>query len=147
MAGAVEKLKEVMIENGNIFVPDQFENYDNSMSHYLSTGPEIWKNMNGHVDIFVLGLGSGGTLMGTGTYLKEKNPEIMIVAVEMTRRLASKQGFLVGISSGANVCAALEMRHLFGTDKNIATIFPDGAERYFSTALFAGRHRKLAVAI
>ena len=194
MTGAVEKLKEIMIEEDNIFVPDQFENYDNSMSHYLSTGPEIWKNMNGHVDIFVSGLGSGGTLMGTGTYLKEKNPEIMIVAVEpknasallghepglhkiegigdgfvpsimdtslidkvievdddsaveMTRRLASKQGFLVGISSGANVCAALEMRHLFGTDKNIATIFPDGAERYFSTALFADRHRELAVAI
>lgn len=194
VAGAVEKLKEIMTEENNIFVPDQFENHDNSMSHYLSTGPEIWKNMNGHVDIFVSGLGSGGTLMGTGKYLKEKNPEIMIVAVEpknasallghepglhkiegigdgfvpsivdtslidkvievdddsaveMTRWLASKQGFLVGISSGANVCAALEMRHLFGKDKNIATIFPDGAERYFSTALFADRHRKLAVAI
>lgn len=194
VAGAVEKLKEIMTEEDNIFVPDQFENHDNSMSHYLSTGPEIWENMNGHVDIFVSGLGSGGTLMGTGKYLKEKNPEIMIVAVEpknasallghepglhkiegigdgfvpsivdtslidkvievdddsaveMTRRLASKQGFLVGISSGANVCAALEMRHLFGKDKNIATIFPDGAERYFSTALFADRHRKLAVAI
>ncbi len=194
MAGAVEKLKEIMTEEDNIFVPDQFENHDNSMSHYLSTGPEIWENMNGHVDIFVSGLGSGGTLMGTGKYLKEKNPEIMIVAVEpknasallghepglhkiegigdgfvpsivdtslidkvievdddsaveMTRRLASKQGFLVGISSGANVCAALEMRHLFGKDKNIATIFPDGAERYFSTALFADRHRELAIAI
>jgi cysteine synthase A len=194
VAGAVEKLKEIMTEDGNVFVPDQFENHDNSMSHYLSTGPEIWKNMNGHVDIFVSGLGSGGTLMGTGKYLKEKNPDIMIVAVEpknasallghepglhkiegigdgfippivdtalidkvievdddsaveMTRRLASEQGFLVGISSGANVCAALEMQGLFGKDKNIATIFPDGAERYFSTALFAGGHRKLAVAI
>lgn len=173
-------------------IADVFENHDNSMSHYLSTGPEIWENMNGHVDVFVSGLGSGGTLMGTGKYLKEKNPEIMIVAVEpknasallghepglhkiegigdgfvpsivdtslidkiievdddsaveMTRRLASKQGFLVGISSGANVCAALEMRHLFGKDKNIATIFPDGAERYFSTALFADRYQELAV--
>ena len=194
MVGAVEKLKEIMIEDDNIFVPDQFENHDNSMSHYLSTGPEIWKNMNGHVDIFVSGLGSGGTLMGTGKYLKEKNPDIMIVAVEpknvsallghepglhkiegigdgfvpsivdtslidkvvevdddsavkMTRRLASEQGFLVGISSGANVCAALEMQNLFGKDKKIATIFPDGAERYFSTALFTGRHREFAVAI
>ncbi|MFK5951896.1 MAG: cysteine synthase A [Desulfobacterium sp.] len=194
VAGAVEKLKEIMIEDDNIFVPDQFDNHDNSMSHYLSTGPEIWKSMNGHVDIFVSGLGSGGTLMGTGKYLKEKNPDIMIVAVEpknasallghepglhkiegigdgfvpsivdtslidkvievdddsaveMTRRLASEQGFLVGISSGANVCAALEMRRLFGNDKNIVTIFPDGAERYFSTALFADRHRNLAIAI
>ncbi len=194
VAGAVEKLKKITSENENIFVPDQFKNHDNSMSHYLSTGPEIWKDMNGHVDIFVSGLGSGGTLMGTGKYLKEKNPEIMIVAVEpknvsallghepglhkiegigdgfvppivdnslidkvievdddsaveMTRRLASEQGFLVGISSGANICAALEMRNLFGKDKNIATIFPDGAERYFSTALFADHHRELAVAV
>jgi len=194
VAGAVEKLKEMMIEDENIFVPDQFENHDNSLSHYLSTGPEIWKNMDGHVDIFVSGLGSGGTLMGTGKYLKEKNPELIIVAVEpknasallghepglhkiegigdgfvpsivdtslidrvvevdddsaveMTRQLAREQGFLVGISSGANVCAALEMQEMFGKDKNIATIFPDGAERYFSTALFAGRHRELAVAI
>lgn len=194
VAGAVEKLKEIMAGDDNIFVPNQFENYDNSMSHYLSTGPEIWEDMKGHVDVFVSGLGSGGTLMGTGEYLKEKNPEVIIVAVEpknasallghepglhkiegigdgfvppivdtsiidevievdddsafeMTRRLAGEQGFLVGISSGANVCAALEMQKIFGKDKKIATIFPDGAERYFSTALFAGRHRELAVAI
>jgi cysteine synthase A len=65
----------------------------------------------------------------------------------MTRKLAGKQGFLVGISSGANVCAALEMQGLFGKDKKTATIFPDGAERYFNTPLFAGRHREFAVAI
>jgi cysteine synthase A len=82
VAGAVEKFKEIMIEDDNVFVPDQFENYDNNMSHYLSTGPEIWENMTGHVDVFVSGLGSGGTLMGTGKYLKEKNPNIMIVTVE-----------------------------------------------------------------
>jgi cysteine synthase A len=68
-------------------------------------------------------------------------------AVKMKRRLASEQGFLVGISSGANVCAALEMKNMFGKDKKITTIFPDGAEMYFSTALFADRHRKLAVAV
>jgi len=194
VAGAVEKLNDIKMKSDNIFVPDQFENHDNSMAHYLSTGPEIWDAMNGHVDVFVSGLGSGGTLMGTGRYLKEKNHDVKIVAVEpknvsallghepglhriegigdgfipsivdtnlidevievddddaveMTRRLASERGFLVGISSGANVCAAVEMRRLFGKDKNIATIFPDGAERYFSTGLFIDRCRAFSVAI
>ncbi|PIE57996.1 MAG: cysteine synthase A [Desulfobulbus propionicus] len=82
VAGAVEKLEEMRNNSSNIFIPDQFKNKNNIDAHYRTTGPEIWKDMSGKVDVFVSGIGSGGTIMGVGTYLKEKNPEIKIVAVE-----------------------------------------------------------------
>ncbi len=185
VAGAVEKLNMIRAENENVFIPNQFENHDNSLAHYYSTGPEIWDAMNGNVDAFVSGIGSGGTLMGTGRYLKEKNPDIKIIAVEpknasallghqpgfhkiqgigdgfvpaivdagliddvieiddedaisTAKRLAAEKGFLAGISSGANIHAALEVKKMFGRNIKIATILPDGAERYFSTGLFGG---------
>ncbi len=183
VAGAIEELTRLRMSQSNLFIPDQFNNYDNSLAHYRSTGPEIWESMRGQVDIFVSGVGSGGTLMGTGSYLKEKNPNLKIIAVEpknnsallghepglhkiegigdgfvpdildtaiidrvlevddddaisMARQLASKKGLLVGISSGANIRGALMAAEIFGRDKQIVTILPDGIERYFSTDLF-----------
>ena len=82
IAGAVEKLNEIRNSDNNIFVVDQFNNPDNSRAHYLTTGPEIWEGLDHCVDIFVSGIGSGGTLMGVGKFLKVKNPDIVIVAVE-----------------------------------------------------------------
>ncbi|WP_288340294.1 cysteine synthase A [uncultured Allobaculum sp.] len=82
MAGAVAKAEEIGKEIGDVFVPGQFENPDNPETHYLTTGPEIWEDTNGKVDIFVAGVGTGGTLSGVGKYLREKNPNVKIVAVE-----------------------------------------------------------------
>lgn len=82
LEGAVEEAERIAAKSGNCFVPQQFENPHNPEIHYLTTGPEIWKQMDGKVDIFVSGLGSGGTLQGTTQYLKEKNPDLICVAVE-----------------------------------------------------------------
>ncbi|MEH0020156.1 MAG: cysteine synthase A [Desulfobacter sp.] len=183
VGGAVDKLNQIRSGPERVFVPDQFENQDNSRAHYLTTGPEIWEAMDGRVDVFVSGIGSGGTIMGTGTFLKKKNPDLKIVAVEprnvsailghqpglhkiegigdgfipdivdvdlidevievsdedaigTAKRLAARSGYLTGISSGANIYAAMEAKRMFGPDTRIATVLADGAERYFSTGLF-----------
>ena len=82
MAGAIAKAEELAKEITNSFIPGQFENPSNAKAHYLTTGPEIMKDTDGTVDIFVAGVGTGGTLTGTGRYLKEQKPEIKVVAVE-----------------------------------------------------------------
>lgn len=82
MAGAVEKANELAKTIENSFIPAQFENPANAMAHIKTTGPEIYEDTNGKVDIFVAGVGTGGTLTGTGKYLKQKNKNIKIVAVE-----------------------------------------------------------------
>lgn len=82
MAGAIEKAEELAKEIPNSFIPGQFDNPANARAHYLSTGPEIWEDTQGNVDIFVATVGTGGTLTGTAAYLKEKNPQIKVVAVE-----------------------------------------------------------------
>jgi cysteine synthase A len=180
LSGALSKMKEIIaVEQDAFFVANQFINPANPAIHYQTTAREIWDDLRGEIDIFVAGVGSGGTLQGIGSFLKEKNPGIKIVAVEpknsaallgrepglhqiqgigdgfipdvldvrlvdmvftvtddeaidTTRRLSLEEGLLVGTSSGANVFAAL---HMDNGRNRIATVLPDRAERYFSTAL------------
>ncbi|MCK4341154.1 MAG: cysteine synthase A [Phycisphaerae bacterium] len=180
IAGAIERARQIAAEDARVYIPQQFENPDNPRVHYEETAHELWRQMSGKIDCFVAGVGSGGTLQGVGTFLKEHNPDCKIfavepknvaallghepglhqiqgigdgfvpgvldvslvdgvlevtdeVAIETTRQLGADSGLLVGISSGANVWAA---RQLAKTIKgNVATVLPDRAERYFSTAL------------
>jgi len=180
--GAVETARRMVEEDPRMWMVSQFTNPDNVEVHYLETGPEIWKQMEGVITAFVAGVGSGGTLGGVGRFLKEKNPAIKLVAVEpknsaallghepglhmiqgigdgfvpeildtslideiltvtdedaieTTRALARREGALVGTSSGANVWAAIQVARSLGPGKNVVTVLPDRAERYFSTAL------------
>lgn len=82
MAGAIAKAQELAREIPNAFIPGQFENPANARAHYETTGPEIWSDTEGGVDIFVAGVGTGGTLTGVGRYLKEQKPSVQVVAVE-----------------------------------------------------------------
>jgi cysteine synthase A len=181
--GAVQEVnRRKAADPDGIYVPQQFENPDNAKIHYLTTGPELWNQLDRHIDVFVSGLGSGGTLQGVGTFLKERDPETHIAAVEpknvsallghepglhkiqgigdgfipaildpaiiddvvevsdddaihMARQIACDAGLLVGVSSGANVWACIQMAERLGKDKVIATVLPDRVERYFSTSL------------
>ena len=85
MQGAIDKARELAEEYPGSWIPEQFENPSNPKAHYLSTGPEIWEDTKGQVDILVAGVGTGGTLTGTGRYLKEQKPTVEIVAVEPDR--------------------------------------------------------------
>lgn len=97
MAGAIEKAKSLAAEIEGSFIPAQFDNPANADAHYKTTGPEIWRDTDGKVDIFVAGVGTGGTITGTGRYLKEKNPDVRIIAVE-----PSDSPFLSQGKSGAH---------------------------------------------
>lgn len=185
MKGAIAKAEELSKEIPDSFIPGQFVNPVNPMTHELTTGIEIWEATGGAVDIFVAGVGTGGTISGTGKLLKSKNPDIKIAAVEPEdspvlsrgtagahkiqgigagfvpdtlntgiydevitvknedafetgRLIARTEGVLVGISSGAALCAALQLaRRPENKGRNIVVLLPDTGERYLSTAMFS----------
>ncbi len=183
MSGAIEKAKELEKSLGGV-VLSQFDNLSNAEAHYKTTGPEIYRDTEGSVDILVAGVGTGGTITGTAKYLKEKNPTLKAVAVEpssspvlskgvsgrhgiqgigagfvpkvldlnvvdeiiavddldainMAKKVASTEGVLVGISSGAALVGAIEeAKKEENKGKTIVVVFPDSGDRYMSTALF-----------
>lgn len=185
MKGAIAKAKLIQSELKDAVILGQFENKANPTKHYATTAEEIWKDTDGHVDVFVAGVGTGGTVSGVGKKLKEYNPNIKVIAVEpvaspmlsqgkagphkiqgigagfvpdnynaavvdevitvaddeaiaTARLLASKEGLLVGVSSGAAAFVALQLAKrddLKG--KTIAVLLPDTGERYLSTVLYA----------
>jgi len=92
MKGAIAKAEELALSIPNSFIPGQFTNQANPQAHVKTTGPEIWEDTEGQVDILVAGVGTGGTISGTGSYLKEKNPKITIIAVEPTKSAVLSQG-------------------------------------------------------
>ena len=184
MSGAIVKAEELARDIPSSFIPDQFGNPANAKAHYDTTGPEIWTDTDGKVDIFVATVGTGGTITGTGRYLKERNPNIRIIAVEpaespllsggkaaphgiqgiganfipkvldtaiyddvmtvtteesyaMGRKLGKTEGILCGISSGAALCAAVQLaKEPENAGKTIAVLLPDTGDRYLSTPLF-----------
>ncbi|MHB0947130.1 MAG: cysteine synthase A [Sedimentisphaerales bacterium] len=184
MSGAVAKAKELISNTGNMIMLQQFDNPANPEIHRRTTAEEIWRDTDGKVDIFVAGVGTGGTITGVGKVLKKRNPSVKIVAVEpadsavlsggqpgshkiqgigagfvpkvldrnvideiicvknddaieMARQLAAKEGILAGISSGANVFAAVALsKRTENKGKTIVTIICDTGERYISTELF-----------
>lgn len=184
MAGSVELAKTLAKEKG-YFMPDQFSNKSNLKSHYETTAVEILEDTKGEIDVFVAGVGTGGTVSGVGEKLKEYNKDILVVAVEPTKSqvlagkkpsphgiqgiganfvpsiyngkvideilhiddeeafkymklLGGKEGILAGISSGANLAAAIKLAKRLGEDSKVVTLFPDTGERYLSTELFSG---------
>lgn len=132
--GAIAKAEELANEIPNSFVPGQFVNPANPKAHRESTGPEIYEDTDGNVDIFVAGVGTGGTVTGVGEYLKAQNPDIKIVAVEP----ASSAVLSTGISSGAALWAAIQLaKGAENKGKTIVVLMPDTGDRYLSTPLFA----------
>ncbi|MBP9217953.1 MAG: cysteine synthase A [Sterolibacterium sp.] len=184
MAGAIRRAEELAATDARYFIPQQFENPANADIHRQTTAEEVWNDTDGQVDIFVSGIGTGGTITGVGEFLKKKKPGVRIVAVEpdgspvlsggqkgphliqglgagfipkvlntsvydevvrvknedaftLARRMATEEGLLVGISSGAAVWAALEIaRRPESQGKLIVAVIPSCGERYLSTVLF-----------
>ena len=184
MKGAIAKADELSKEIPGSFVAGQFVNPSNPKAHRLTTGPEIWGDTDGKVDVFVAGIGTGGTITGVGEYLKEKNPDVKVIAVEpatspvlpkgvsgahkiqgigagfvpdtlntkvydeiiavenddafaAAKEIASAEGILVGISSGAAYFAAKQIAERPEyAGKNIVVLLPDSGDRYYSTPLF-----------
>ena len=184
MQGAIDKAQALQREISGAIIAGQFTNPVNPATHRATTGPEIWRDLEGKADIFVAGVGTGGTISGTAAFLKEKNPAVKIVAVEpagspvlsqgksgkhgiqgigagfvpqtldrtlidevlcveeaeaykAARDFAESEGILVGISAGAALHAAMMLaQREENKGKNIIVLLPDGADRYFSTALF-----------
>ena len=180
MAGAVARAEELAAATPNSIIAGQFDNPANPRAHYETTGPEIWADTDGTVDVLVAGVGTGGTLCGSARYLKEQDPDVRAVAVEPAesqvlaggaagphaiqgiganfvpgnfdrslvdeivpvssadalatwRRLERELGLLVGISSGAAVCAALALAaRPECAGKTIVAVLPDTGERYLS---------------
>ena len=181
MKGAIEMAEKLVKEKG-YFMPQQFENEANPQKHYETTAEEILRDIP-DIDVFVAGVGSGGTIVGVGRKLKELKPDVKVVAVEpekspvlsggnpgahkiqgigagfvpgvyskdivdeifevsdedsykVAKEFATKEGVLIGISSGAALYAGIEIAKKLGRDKKIVVISPDGGEKYFSSGLY-----------
>jgi cysteine synthase A len=179
MTGAIDAAKRRLAERPESFMPDQFSNPANPAMHRRTTGPEILSALDGRIDAFVAGVGTGGTITGVGEVLKERRADTLVVAVEpagspvlsggkpgphkiqgigagfipkvlnraiidrietvtdddayrMAKRLATDEALLVGISSGANVVAAIRVAQQLGPEKTVVTVLPDRGDRYFS---------------
>ncbi|HVO68892.1 MAG TPA: cysteine synthase A [Aggregatilineaceae bacterium] len=185
MAGAINKANELAAADPRVFIPQQFQNPANPEVHRRTTAEEIWRDTDGQVDIFVAGVGTGGTITGVGEVLKARKPSVRVIAVEpaaspvlsggqkgahpiqgigagfvpevlntkiydevitvqnedaltTARRMATQEGLLVGISSGAATWAAIQVAHRpESAGKMIVVIIPSWGERYLSTPLFA----------
>ncbi|NLZ93205.1 MAG: cysteine synthase A [Firmicutes bacterium] len=184
MQGTIDKVEELLQEHPEYFVPQQFANPANPDIHRKTTAREILQQTEGKLDVFVAGVGTGGTITGVGEVLKQEIPMVQICAVEpasspvlsggqpgphkiqgigagfipsvlnrkvidqiipvsnedaftMARKLAEKEGLLVGISSGAAVFAALQVARRLGPGKRVVVIAPDTGERYLTTELFS----------
>ena len=141
MKGAIAEAEKLKAEIPGSVILQQFENKANPARHYATTGPELWKQLDGKVDIFVAGVGTGGTVSGVGKYLKEQNPDVRIVAVEPLSSPVlngGQSGPLVGISAGAALHAAVEVaKRPENAGKTIVVLLPDTGERYLSTVLYA----------
>lgn len=183
MHGAIARAEELVRENPGYYMPQQFSNPANPDVHYRTTGPELVEQLE-QIDAFVAGVGTGGTISGTGRYLREhlKNRPLIVAveprsspvlsggepgfhkiqgigagfipenldtrvydeiitisdedATQYSRRLAREEGLLVGISSGANCCAALQIARRLGRNKVVVVVFCDTGERYLTTDLF-----------
>ena len=127
MRGAVEKAEALARENANAFIPSQFDNPENANAHYLTTGPEIWAQTEGHVDALVAGVGTGGTITGVGRYLRERKPDVQLIAVEPASSPLLSQGHagphkIQGI--GANFVPAVLDRSLIS---RVQTVENDAA--------------------
>ena len=127
MRGAVERAEALARENENAFIPSQFDNPENANAHYLTTGPEIWAQTEGHVDALVAGVGTGGTITGIGRYLRERKPDVQLIAVEPASSPLLSQGHagphkIQGI--GANFVPAVLDRSLLS---RVQTVENDAA--------------------
>jgi len=183
--GAILEARRVYeAEPSRYFKPDQYNNPANPKAHEETTGPEIWNDTQGKITHFVAAMGTSGTLVGTGRFLKRKQPHIRIIAAEpdspfhgieglkhiessivpgiydasvydqkigigtdeayhFTQKLASEEGILCGQSCGCALAAALHIADALaaeGKPGHIVTIFPDGGEKYLTTAVFSGEH-------
>jgi cysteine synthase len=184
MPGAIKRAEDLAATDTRYLIPQQFENPANPAIHRNTTAEEIWEDTDGQVDIFVSGIGTGGTITGVGEVLKARKPGVKVVAVEpdaspvlsggargphpiqgigagfvpailntdiydeiirvknpdafdYARRAATEEGLLVGISSGAALCAAIELaKRPENAGKLIVVVIPSFGERYLSTALY-----------
>lgn len=144
MKGAIAKAEELAREIPNSFIPGQFVNPANPQKHYETTGPEIWADTDGHVDALVAGVGTGGTLSGTGRFLKEKNPEIRVVAVEPTT-----SPVLEGGNPGPHKIQGIGAGFIPDTldTKVYDEVLPVTNDRAYEVTRFVARHQGLFVGV